>query len=346
MNKNKNLTQVLTFGALLVSMPFSALAVSSTVSSPASAISVINGKGGISPEKKKKLMEEVTDGTLMRGGVVYSKHAPVPDIELARQFLTEGRPAASAAEMQELIKGLTTGERASLDNFRKFMDNYLMDSNKGPQLVNALNKAIDNPNAYKADPTFAKGVLREAFDKFISLDGGSRPNTDFSRVDMDGMMIAGLDLRKTGLKANKLNYFQDWSGTNASGLDIRGVNWQDKTVTGSIFAGSIMENADFTGKNISGTSFANAQLKNAKFNGTTTSSNTNFSGANARGANFSGMEAPNGNFAGTDLRRANMNGANLSGADFRGADSRGMVTNGQTNLSGSKWGTNGATCQV
>jgi len=302
------------------------------------------GRGGITEEKKKKIIEETIEGTVMRSGVVYPIHAPIPAIDLARQFLREGRPAVSGNELRELVNGLTAGDPKALENFRAHMQSYLMDPSKGPQLIGALNRAIDNPNAYKADPNFAKGVLREAFDKFLTLNGDARPNTDFSRVDLSGFMIAGTDLRATGLKANNLNQFSDRTGTNASGLDLKGVAWENKTVIDSIFSKSVLDNANFANKNLAGTSFADAYLKNANFSGAQNMGSSNFSGARAGGANFSGVSAPGANFNGADLSKANLSGANLQGADLRGANLSNMVTSALTNLMNALLGNNLLNC--
>jgi uncharacterized protein YjbI with pentapeptide repeats len=305
----------------------------------------LENRSSIAEDKKQRLIKETVEGTVMRTGVVYPIHMPIPDEDIARQFLAEGRPAASAAEMRELMTGLATGDPRALANFREHMDTYLMDPTKGPQLVNALNRAIDNPNAYKADPTFAQGVLREAFDRFLSLNGDERPETDFSRVDLDGFIIAGADLRKTGLRGDKLDYFTDWTGTNASGLDISEVNWQNKTIIDSIFAGSTLTDADFRNMNIAGTSFANAKLNNAKFSGAENAGSANFSGARASGANFSGTNAVGGNFRGATLDDADLSDADFSGADLRDASIVEWLVNELTKFDNAMWGNNNTECR-
>lgn len=295
-------------------------AVSTSSSSSSGAITVERGSGAMSEDKKERLLKDTVNGTVMRSGVVYPIHAPIPAIDLARAFLREGRPAASTNEIRELMNGLTSGDPKALENFRRHMDTYLMDPSKGPQLIGALNKAIDNPNAYKADPTFAQGVLRESFENFLSLDGEDRPNTDFSRVNLDGFTVSGADLRQTGLKGNKLDYFTDWTGTNASGLDLKEVNWQGKTIAGSIFRESILEEANFAGMNIGGANFDKAFLFKAKFNGATNLGNASFKDAKAQQANFGGIAGLNGDFNGADLSNADFRGSSGLGTDFRNAN--------------------------
>jgi uncharacterized protein YjbI with pentapeptide repeats len=336
---------VIAFNLTIITPSFASTTLTGANLAPINPVNAANrGKGGITEEKKQELVKETVDGTVMRSGVVYPLHAPVAAIDLARAFLREGRPAHSANEIRELVNGLATGDPRALENYRKHMSAYLMDPSKGPQLIGALNRAIDNPNAYKSDPTFAQGVLRESFEKFLTLNGNNRPKTDFSKVNLDGFTITGTDLRQTGLKGSNLNIFDDWTSTNASGLDLKDVDWQGKTVRNSIFMDAILEDANFANMNIGGSNFDRANLYRANFSGTTNSGNASFAGSKLQRANFGGVTAPNANFNGADLSNADFKGADMQGADFRNANISNLIRDLMTNFLNAQYGDNLTGC--
>jgi uncharacterized protein YjbI with pentapeptide repeats len=285
---------------------------------------------------KERKLSEVIEGTIMRSGVVYPKHKPLPETELDREFLRHGRPASTQREINELIKGLQSGDKDAIANFEKNMAKYLSKANgdRSEKLVDALNDIIDNPNKFKLNKGYAQSLLDKAFDKFITMDYNTKNDLDFSRTNLEGKFIAGLDLRKTKLSGNELGEFTDWANTNVSGLNLKDVNFTSKNTLGTIFKQANLENSTWTGKdmrgnNLSGANLKGANLSNTNLSGNTTARNANFQGANLggtnasggvfRSSNLSGANLSNSNFSGSDLRGANLAGANTSGANFSGA---------------------------
>ncbi len=293
-------------------------------------------------KQKERKLDEVTAGTIMRSGVVYPKHKPLPELDRIREFLRQNRPATSAAEVAELIKGLQSGDPDALANFEKYMATYLAKSHgtRSAQIIDALNAIIDTPNMYKTDPHHAQRLLDKAFDKFITMDYNMKNDLDFSRTNLDGKFIAGLDLRKTGLGTEQLYTFSDWASTNVSGLDLSGVDFKEKNTTGTIFKHANLSNTDWSGKNMQNNNLTRANLSGANLSNTNLSGNStarraNFNGSNLSGANGAGgnfelanfreANMQNSDFSNSNLRGANLSGANVEGANFEGAQRGGVI---------------------
>lgn len=285
---------------------------------------------------KENKLKEVISGTIMRTGVVYPKHQPLPELDRIREFLRQGRPATTSAEIQELVKGLQAGDKDALENFEKHMGMYLANSSgtRAQQIIRALNGVIDSPNQFKLNQGYAQTLLDKAFDKFNTMDYNSKADLDFSRTNLDGKFIAGLDLRKTNLGSGQLQTFTDWANTDVSGLDLSGVNFTEKNTVGTVFeeanlSDSIWNNKDMSNNNLFKANLTGAKLIGANLSNNTTAERANFSGADLtgangsggtfRGANFSGAELGNANFSNSDLRGVNLNGANVPNTDFAGA---------------------------
>jgi uncharacterized protein YjbI with pentapeptide repeats len=288
---------------------------------------------------QERKLQEVIAGTIMRSGVVYPKHRPLPQIELDREFLRQNRPATNPAEIAELIKGLQSGDPDAIANFEQHMASYLAagNGNRGKQIMDALNGVIDNPNAYKLNRGYAQSLLDRAFDAFVGMDHNSKADLDFSRINLDGRYIAGLDLRKTGLGTAQLSDFTDWANTNVSGLNLNGVDFTAKNTGGTIFRGSDLSNTTWGNKDMSSNNFTRANLSGADLAGANLAGNQTMGRANFSGANLTGATAGGGMFRDANLQNAILTDADFSNTDLRGARLSGANTTG-TNFNGAQTG--------
>jgi uncharacterized protein YjbI with pentapeptide repeats len=288
---------------------------------------------------KERKLEEVIAGTIMRSGVVFPKHKPLPQIEQAREFLRQGRPATTAAEVAELIKSLQEGDPKALANFEKHMAKYIskLNGNRSAELIGALNEVIDNPNAYKLRQGYAQNLLDKAFDQFIAMDYHTKNDLDFSRTNLEGKFIAGLDLRKTKLGTDQLHTFTDWAKTDVSGLDLTGMDFTNKNTTGTIFKSANLENSNWNGKNMTRNNLWGANLSGAQLQGADLSRNSTAKKANFSGANLTGATAHRGTFEGGSFQGAILTNADFSNSKLRGANLSGAETTG-TNFTGAEFG--------
>jgi len=326
----------------LITLPSTASAVGATLDRERAWVGGDRVGGPKDPDgikAKERKLEEVIAGTMMRSGVVYPKHKPLPQIEQAREFLKQNRPATSAAEISELIKGLQEGDPKALANFEKHMAKYLskLNGNRASQLISSLNEVIDNPNAFKLRQGYAQDLLDKSFDQFIGMDYHTKNDLDFSRTNLEGKFIAGLDLRKTKLGTDQLHSFTDWANTDVSGLDLTGMDFTNKATGGTIFRSANLQNSNWAEKNMTRNNLTGANLSGAQLQGANLSKNSTAKRANFSGADLTGANASGGTFEGGSLRNAILTNADFSKARLRGVDISGAEVTG-TNFEGAQFG--------
>lgn len=132
------------------------------------------------------------------------------------------------------------------------------------------------------------------------------------------------------LRINTLFAVLNLSGSDLSNLDLTGVNFNNATLEGTIFAGSILtdatffnadlQGADFTQAEVAGTSFVQANLSNAMLVGIR-GSGADFRQAVLVNASLTGIsDLPGAHFESAVLAQANLTGSRFPAASFDRAD--------------------------
>jgi len=267
-------------------------------------------------------LDALEKDTVMVGGTVFPKYVTEGktyvngewvDGEGNQAFYTADRTADSPAEIAQLVADLKNGSPAALKNIQDHLADYVTDPSKAGEVVAALNSVLDNPNAFGLGQQEARGLLDKTFDAFLATDGDSRPELDFSRIDLSEKDLTGQDLRNTGITSDQLADVSDLTGANLSGLNLEGTDFSDKTIAGANFTGADLSDSNLSGQNLLGALFDNSDLSGADL------SNGDFSGGNFAGADLSGANLENGDFSGSNMTGARLGGSNRNGANFDGA---------------------------
>lgn len=128
--------------------------------------------------------------------------------------------------------------------------------------------------------------------------------------------------------------WEDFSGWNLAGLDLREVKWNERKFNRANLNGAVLSKAELNGAFLNGAELNGAFLNRAELNGAELFAaeldKTNLDTAKLNGANliFTKLNGANLNYAelnrtiliGAKLKEATLISANLHGADFRGAD--------------------------
>lgn len=177
--------------------------------------------------------------------------------------------------------------------------------------------------------------------------GAKLQNTLFFVNTLPGTDFRDADVRKVQFSASTLD------GSSFQHTDLTGAHFSETSLVGVRFDGIRANAARFVRGSLQGASFADADLREADFVFIDSFVNTDFSGADIRGAEFtyatdagftveqlretrsfqqrdlSGVDFEGNDFAGIDLSNfrlagGDFNRANLTGANFSGADATGV----------------------
>ena len=290
---------------------------------------------GESALSKTEYIAALCKGTMMRAGIVYPHYITYGKLFANGQWvaISDSEYASTAIaddpEWDGALVDIKFGSEDAIYNIGQYLGEYDGGAGRIGGLVAALNDVLDNPGAYNLSTDAANLLLNQAFDAFVLMAPDSRTQVDFSRLDLTGRIMAGLDLTDTGITGDQLANVDDLSHTVLNGLDLSGTDLSEKDLTGASFVATNLSNANLSGQTLAGADFTDANLSSAdltdadltaaKLSGADMS-NSNVTGGQlvSAGNDMSGINLSNTNLSGSNFSNKNMSGANTDGAQLDG----------------------------